>query len=150
MSRRKKQIVAIVLLVLAGLIAAVLVVGGTFVYSLGCTSGDGGAPYTAADSPQKDLCELTGNGFAVFGLSTVVAVGAGALAARHAGRWRDHATTPLPFIGLAILTALSPLVVVWAADLPSDGCTGEKLAAYERWQQAGSSGDPPYRCQTYE
>jgi hypothetical protein len=148
-SPRLKRIVVIGLLVLAGLIAAVMTIGATFLYSLGCTSGDGGAPYTAEDSLQKDVCELTGNGFAVLVLSALMAVGAGMLAASRGRRWRDGGTNPLPFVGLVILTALSPLVVLWVAELPSDRCTGEKLAAYEQWSEAGGAGEPPYRCQAY-
>jgi hypothetical protein len=148
-SGRTKHILVVGLLVLAGLAAAVTVLGSTFLHNLGCTSGDGGVPYTAQDSPQKDLCELTGNGLGVFGLSTVAAVGVGMLAARSGRHWRDGDATPLPFIGLAVLTALSPLAFLWLGDLPSDGCTGEKLAAYEEWAQADSSGEPPYRCQKY-
>jgi hypothetical protein len=148
-SPRSKRIVVIGVLVLAGLIAASMTVGATFLYSLGCTSGDGGAPYTAEDSPQKDVCELTGNGFAVLGLSVLVSVATGLLAASRGRRWRVSSATPFPFLGLAILTALSPFAVLWVAELPSDGCTGEKLAAYERWTQAGGSGEPPHRCQKY-
>jgi hypothetical protein len=148
-SPRLKRIVVIGVLVLAGLIAALMTVGATFLYSLGCTSGDGGVPYTAEDSLQKDVCEVTGNGFAVLVLSALVAVAAGMLAGSRGRKWRDGSATPLPFVGSVILTALSPLVVLWVAELPSDRCTGEKLAAYERWTEAGSSGEPPYRCQAY-
>ena len=111
-------IVAVVLGAVAGGLLAVIF---GFLIVLGCTSGDGGVPYTAPDSPQADICGATGDGLVLFAV-IVAAVAGSATAAYLRGRaWLEGRASPLAFILLVALTVVAPMLLTWLFEIPSDG-----------------------------
>jgi hypothetical protein len=149
MSDRARRIlggIGIGVLVVAAIAISALL---SFLYGFHCLSGDGGAPYIAGDSPQKDVCGATGNGLLVFVLMATAAGAFAYLASHLLARWR--AGEGSLFLSIAALAGIvaAPLLGFWAINLPSDGCSDEERAAVEEWERAGMSGEAPYDCDTY-
>ena len=133
----------------AGVAGGLVALVGGFLQIWHCSSGDGGYPYVSPESPQADVCSATGDGVLLIVLGVAAAAGL-AVAAVHLGRaWIAGSRSPLAFVALTVAAALAPIVLIWAANLPSDECTGEKAEAFEAWSEAGGGGDPPFDCVTY-
>jgi hypothetical protein len=144
-----RSAIAIVIVVVALVAAVFLTLFATWIHATNCTGGDGGVPYVAGDSPQKSFCDATGDGWIVFLGSLVAVIGLGTLAVRRSEAWAAGVASLTSFAGLATLTALSPIVVLMLAGIPSSDCTGEQAAAYEAWRDAGGKGAPPHDCARY-
>ena len=114
-----------------------------------CTSGDGGAPYVARDSVQKDVCEAGGNGWGVLALMIAALAGAAFLAQRVLERWWRRAGSGLLAIAATAAVIAAPALVFWLANLPSDSCSDAERAEVDRWRAEGMHGDPPHDCETY-
>ncbi len=141
---------------MVGTLTAIAVVGGgivalvvSFLYGWHCTSGDGGAPYVAVSSPQEGVCDATIDGLVFVILFLAVLVGGAVLTWRTGKPWTTRRGSLLPSVLVAIALPLTPLITVWAADLPSDDCSTEQEAANQEWEDEGARGDPPYQCETY-
>jgi hypothetical protein len=121
----------------------------SIVYAFHCTDGDGGVPFVARDSAQKDVCGATSNGLVLFVAMAAVAGACGYLASELLARWRAGQRSLLP--GLAALAGIvvAPLLVYWLVNLPSDSCSSEQRAEVERWEREGSVGEPPHDCDVY-
>jgi hypothetical protein len=141
--------VATLFVVLGGLTGAGATVVIGFLFAWNCSSGDGGVPFVAHDSPQTDLCGATGDGLLVAGVC-LVAVAALAAAAYSEGRaWVQRRRSPWRFVALVIVVATIPVVLFLLASLPSSECNAEDQAAYEEWMAEGARGDPPAECARY-
>lgn len=140
---------ATLLVALATLAAVAIALIGTFLYAWDCESGDGGVPHAAEDSPQATVCETTGSGFGALAICGLLTAATAALAAWVARRHAAGRARTLLLVAAALAVPLAPFVALALLNSPSNECTGEKLAAYEAWVEAGSSGDPPYVCQSY-
>jgi MFS family permease len=138
--------VGIGVLVVAAVVGSALL---SFLYGFNCLEGDGGEPYVARDSAQKDVCEATGNGLLLFALMAAAAGAFAYLASRLLARWRARQGSLL--LGVAALAGivLAPLLGFWAVNLPTNYCSDEQKAAVEEWEGSGSRGEPPYDCDTY-
>jgi hypothetical protein len=127
--RRRRRVLAIVGITLLVVASVALTLLGSLLYGLHCTDGDGGVPYVARDSPQKDVCEATGNGG--FLLAAMVAlIAAFASAAWWAfKRWQAGAGRLAVFLLLMAGIAAAPLAAFLAANAPSDYCSDEQKQA---------------------
>lgn len=149
MSERGRRIALATVLAASVAIAVLAAVFLFFFYGLHCTSGDGGAPYVAGSSPQKSVCDATGNGIVLVIVFVVAIIGI-AIAAWGSGKaWVGRRAPALPAVLLIVAMPLLPLITVALADLPSDDCSGEQEAAYGAWLDKGGRGKPPYKCETY-
>ncbi len=149
MTERGRRIALAVALAASVAIALLAAVFAFFYFGLHCTSGDGGAPYVASSSPQKTVCDATGDG-AVLVVVFLVALVALPIAAWRSGRaWVGRRGSALPAVLLIVALPLAPPIFVALADLPSDICSSEQEAAYAAWLNRGGHGEPPYECETY-
>jgi hypothetical protein len=145
----RRQGTVIALAIVTGIAGGLIAIVAGFLTVWNCSSGDGGAPFVAPDSPQAGVCSATGDGVLLVVLALAAAVGA-AVAAYFAGAAWIRGARPGPaFAGLLALAVLAPIGLIWVANLPSDDCTGESAAAYDAWIQNGMRGEPPSDCETY-
>jgi hypothetical protein len=122
---------------------------GSLFYWFHCVDGDGGQPYVARDSLQKDVCGATGNGWVLL-VVMIAAIAAAAYFANGAlERWRRRAGSGLLAIAATVAVLAAPLAVFWLTNLPSDGCTDEQEAEVDRWRAEGGRGVPPHDCDSY-
>jgi MFS family permease len=135
-----------------GVLVVAAVVGSaflSFLYGFNCLEGDGGEPYVARDSAQKDVCEASGNGLLLFALMAAAAGAFAYFASRLLARWRARQGSLLPGVAALLGIVVAPLLGFWAANLPSDYCSDEQKAAVNEWERSGSRGEPPYDCDAY-
>lgn len=122
---------------------------GSLFYWFHCVDGDGGYPYVARDSIQKDVCGATGNGWILLA-AMVAAIAAAAWFANGAlERWRRRAGSGLAAIVATLAILAAPLAIFWLTNLPSDACTDEQRAEVDRWRAEGGRGEPPHDCDKY-
>jgi MFS family permease len=149
MSDRTRRILGgagIVVLVVAAVVGSAFL---SFLYGFNCLEGDGGEPYVARDSAQKDVCEASGNGLLLLALMAAAAGAFAYLASRLLARWRARQGSLLAGVAALLGIVLAPLLGFWAANLPSDYCSDEQKAAVNEWERSGSRGEPPYDCDAY-
>jgi hypothetical protein len=146
MRSKATVIVAVVLGAVAGVLLTLIL---SFIFAVGCTTGDGGVPYISPDSPQADVCAAAGDGLALAALCLAAVAGATAAAYMRGRAWLEGRSSPIAFILLTLLIFVSPMFLTWLISLPADGCSDEELAAYEEWQETDGEGEPPYECQIY-
>ena len=145
----KRPWFVVTLVSLAGVAGGFIGLVGGFISATNCSSGDGGVPYVSPESPQSGVCSATGDGLFLIVLGIAAAAGI-AVAAYHAGRSWLHGSRPaILFVALVAGAVVAPLAILWIANAPDNGCTGEKEEAYDAWVEEGARGEPPYDCQIY-
>ncbi|MBK6873166.1 MAG: hypothetical protein IPK24_11780 [Kineosporiaceae bacterium] len=114
-----------------------------------CFDGDGGAPYTAHDSPRGALCRAA-DGAVVRALPILCLALGILLGAAIVRRWRDRR---LPAAALAVVVLAPALITVgipaFVAATVSSHCSDDQQAAIDRWRQEGAIGSAPYDCEHY-
>jgi hypothetical protein len=103
----------------------------------------------AGSSPQKTVCDATGNGVVLVIIFLVAIVGIPIAAWRSGKAWAGRRGSALAAVLLIGAIPLFPLIAVALADLPSDDCSAGQEAAYGEWLDKGGRGEPPYECETY-
>jgi hypothetical protein len=145
----KRPWLVIMLAAIGGVAGGLLALIGGFITAYNCSSGDGGVPYVSPESPQSGVCSATGDGLILVVLGIAAAAGI-AVAAYYVGRaWLRGSKPVILFLALVAGTVVAPIAILWIANAPSNGCTGEKEEAYEAWVDDGGRGEPPYDCQIY-
>ena len=128
--RRRRNLAIAGIVILAAASVGLTLFGNLF-YVIHCTDGDGGAPYVARDSAQKDVCDATGNGSLLL-LAMLALIGVFAfLAWRGFKAWRSGSRGLAAFVLCLVAIPSAPLIAFLAANSPSDYCSDAKKAAAE-------------------
>lgn len=146
---RGKGGLVVVVAILSGLAALVVAAFVAFFIGWHCTSGDGGAPFVAADSAQATVCEVTGDGVWLTVALLILALALIPIAVRLGRGWASGAAAAAPFVAVALLIAALPAgtLVVFAPF--SAACSDDQLATVEEWERDGARGSPPFDCASY-
>jgi cytochrome bd-type quinol oxidase subunit 1 len=107
---------------------------GVLLYGYHCTEGDGGSPYVARDSPQKDVCEATGDGAWLLAVMVLLIAVFAFLAWRAFMGWRAGSRPRALLVAFLIAIPIAPLLAFLAANAPSDFCADAQ-------EQAGADCD---------
>jgi hypothetical protein len=129
--------------VLACVIAVVALAAVALTDQAKC-DGDGGVPYSAADSPAGRFCDgslRTPWAVAALALPLVVLVVMGVVAGVRR-RWLWVWLAPVVSLG-TLLCLTTPVLAL------GQSCSASDQRAYDRWVDGGREGPPPADCEKY-
>jgi hypothetical protein len=138
--------------VLAGFVLAVLAGFAVAVWLLlswaaSCPSSGGEDIEVAGDSMRASLCgNAHGSAALLIPLGWVVGL---VLATAALVRWGGGVRGTVLLVVLFLSPSLLPAAAYAGLSRSGTTCTGDDLAAYREWVDAGSKGQPPHDCRTF-
>jgi hypothetical protein len=116
-------------------------------YDCNANSSTGRASSYAGDSLRGTLCE-SGHGGAGLLIPAAWLAGLG-LATLALARWGGSGLEAVVLAVLFVAPVVLPPVAYGALNHSGKDCTGQKLADYRAWVDAGSKASPPYDCREF-